>query len=73
MRLLGQFDAKGKCNKDPAAQRAQRVLLVGFRVEGLGFIISQKVGYTTIMEIDPKRPSLLWFRGPNSIASVLGR
>ena len=26
--------------------------------------------YTTIVELGPKRPSLLWFRGPNSIMVV---
>ena len=47
-----------------------------FRGCGLGPGASKSLGfprgsiYTTIMELSPKRPSPLWFWGPNSIIVV---
>ena len=42
----------------------------GLRAAGLGtagMVTSEGALYTTITEFDPKRPSLLWFGGTNSI------
>ena len=37
---------------------------------GFGGTFPRGPTYTTIVELGPKRPSLLWFWGPNSIVVV---
>ena len=43
----------------------------GVRADGMGFGVYPRGSiYTTIMELGPKKPSPLWFLGPNSIIVV---
>ena len=69
---------RGRCGRGVSRKNLQwsfaRDFSVGLRAAGLTalriYYVPRGSIYTSIMELGPKRPSLLWFWDPNSIIGV---